>query len=151
MPRKEPCKNTAQKYGKNKYHGFPTGKKMRRHVYFFRGKTTFSGKMRLLVFEVLRFFIRFLGFQVLMIIYLNAKDGRFVHVAPKHVFLSATPQLLCDNAKITNFLLFCKKIPYYMGLEGIKNKKFRYYFHKYGQIRISTHFLALSLHRLIRL
>ena len=26
------------------YHGFPTGKKMRRHVYFFREKTTFSGK-----------------------------------------------------------------------------------------------------------
>ena len=73
-----------------------------------------------------------------MIIYLNAKDGRFVHVAPKYVFLSATPQLLCDNAKITNFLLFCKKIPYYMGLEGIKNKKFRYYFHKYGQIRTNT-------------
>ena len=77
----------------------------------------------------------------------NAKVGRFVHVAPKYVFLSATPQLLCDIAKITNFLLFCKKIPYYMELEGIKNKKFRYYFHKYGQIRISTHFLALSLHR----
>ena len=42
----------------------------------------------------------------------NAKVGRFVHVAPKYVFLSATPQLLCDIAKITNFLLFCKKIPY---------------------------------------
>ena len=68
----------------------------------------------------------------------NAKVGRFVHVAPKYVFLSATPQLLCCIAKIMIFLLFCKKIPYYMGLEGIKNKKFRYYFHKYGQIRTNT-------------
>ena len=68
----------------------------------------------------------------------NAKVGRFVHVAPKYVFLSATPQLLCDIAKITNFLLFCKKIPYYMELEGIKNKKFRYYFNKVGQIRTNT-------------
>ena len=66
-----------------------------------------------------------------MIIYLNAKDGRFVHVAPKYVFLSATPQLLCDNAKITNFLLFCKKIPYYMELEGIKNNVFIQWEKKY--------------------
>ena len=66
------------------------------------------------------------------------KVGRFVRVAPKYVFLSATPQLLCCIAKIMNFLLFCKKIPYYMGLEGIKNKKFRYYFNKDGQIRTNT-------------
>ena len=66
------------------------------------------------------------------------KVGRLVHVAPKYVFLSATPQLLCHIAKIMIFLLFCKKNPYYMGLEGIKNKKFRYYFHKYGQIRTDT-------------
>ena len=50
----------------------------------------------------------------------NAKVGRFVHVAPKYVFLSATPQLLCHIAKIMNFLLFCKKNPYYMGLKALK-------------------------------
>ena len=61
-----------------------------------------------------------------------------MRVAPKYVFLSATPQLLCCIAKIMNFLLFCKKNPYYMGLEGIKNKKFRYFFHKVGQIRTNT-------------
>ena len=45
---------------------------------------------------------------------------------PRYVFSGVTLSAACHIAKIMNFLLFCKKIPYYMGLEGIKNKKFRY-------------------------
>ena len=77
----------------------------------------------------------------------NAKVGRFVHVAPKYVFLSATPQLLCDNAKITNFLLFCKKNPYYMGLKALKIRNLDIIFtntDKYGLAPIFSPIFAPS-------